>query len=195
MRVGDFGLATRHRVDETEAAEEEEQGVPTKYEAIEDISSLLGGSRHESQTSEMSAGESMTGGVGTTFYRAPEQEHTLTRKKSESTYGTPSDIFSLGVILFEMFYSPFSTYMERAETLTTLRGDHASSNERSSERSTSSNGNANAGPLAWREQASQRFPDSFLKSAPDNAQRMILLCLDRTPSRRPSAEALLAVRP
>jgi serine/threonine protein kinase len=80
------------------------------YEAIEDISSLLGGLKQtESQTSGLSAGESMTGGVGTTFYIAPEQQHALTKRKSESAYGVQADIFSLGVILFEMFHPPFET--------------------------------------------------------------------------------------
>lgn len=80
------------------------------YDAIEDISGLLGRSKYtESQTSGLSAGESMTGGVGTTFYIAPEQEHSLAKSKSESAYGVQADIFSLGVILFEMFHPPFET--------------------------------------------------------------------------------------
>lgn len=112
IRLGDFGLATRHKVNaagDLEIEEETEAGVI--YEAIEDISGLLGGSRHsETQDSALSAvGESMTGGVGTTFYRAPEQEHALTKQKGDSAYGVQADLFSLGVILFEMFHPPFET--------------------------------------------------------------------------------------
>lgn len=53
--------------------------------------------------------EGLTGGVGTTFYRAPEQEGRNTRNKRENTYGVEADIFSLGIILFEMFHRPFDT--------------------------------------------------------------------------------------
>lgn len=112
IRLGDFGLATRHRVEATASleADEHDSEYNKVYDAIEDISGLLGGSKHtESQTSGLSAGESMTGGVGTTFYIAPEQERALTRRKSDSAYGVQADIFSLGVILFEMFHPPFET--------------------------------------------------------------------------------------
>lgn len=79
--------------------------------------------------------------------------------------------------------------MERAETLTKLRGDTVSSDD-------SAKGKidwASDDPL-WQQQALRRFPASFVKSAPINAQRMILWCLERTPTRRPSAEELLTVR-
>jgi serine/threonine protein kinase len=55
----------------------------------------------------LSSGEAMTGGVGTTFYRAPEQE------RGESAYNVKADIFSLGVIIFEMFHPPFETVRSR----------------------------------------------------------------------------------
>lgn len=109
IRLGDFGLATRHRVNAAKDSEieEDESEAVIMYDAIEDISGLLGGSRH-TETQD-SAAESMTGGVGTTFYRAPEQEYALTRAKGESAYGVQADVFSLGVILFEMFHPPFDT--------------------------------------------------------------------------------------
>ena len=89
---------------------EQDSEADAVYDAIEDISGLLGGPRHaESQTSGMSAGESITGGVGTTFYRAPEQEHALMKPRSESAYDVQADIYSLGVVLFEMFHPPFET--------------------------------------------------------------------------------------
>ena len=111
IRLGDFGLATR-RVEAAGSVEiyEHDSEYNKIYDAIEDISGLLGRSKHtESQTSGLSAGESMTGGVGTTFYIAPEQQHSLMKRKSESAYGVQADIFSLGVILFEMFHPPFET--------------------------------------------------------------------------------------
>ena len=111
IRLGDFGLATRHRVNAAGELEIEDEGseAGAVYGAIEDISGLLGGSRHTETQDSLSAGESLTGGVGTTFYRAPEQERALIKHKGESAYGVQADIFSFGIILFEMFHPPFET--------------------------------------------------------------------------------------
>ena len=94
------------------------------YDAIEDISPLMVTSPHSSvvrDPHQSSAGESMTGGVGTTFYRAPEQEgRQFLNKKggSDGSYNVRADIFSLGVILFEMFFPPFDTVRgEKARAL------------------------------------------------------------------------------
>ena len=55
----------------------------------------------------------MTGGVGTTFYRAPEQEGLpVSGKRSDNTYNLQADIYSLGIIIFEMFHPPFETVSE-----------------------------------------------------------------------------------
>ena len=52
----------------------------------------------------------MTGGVGTTFYRAPEQEgYSGSGKKGDNSYNLQADIYSLGIIIFEMFHPPFET--------------------------------------------------------------------------------------
>lgn len=65
----------------------------------------------------------ITGGVGTRFYCAPEQERqSVNQTKGRNNYDTKADIFSLGIVLFEMFHCPFVTLMERAETLEKLRG-------------------------------------------------------------------------
>ena len=121
--MGDFGLATRHKdgkhkpefkVEEVESAQ-----VGLIYDAIDDISKLLGGgsssAQHPvSQVSHSTAGgESLTGGVGTTFYRAPEQEgFHASGKKGDNTYNLQADIFSLGIVIFEMFHPPFETVSE-----------------------------------------------------------------------------------
>ncbi|KAJ1917579.1 hypothetical protein H4219_003142, partial [Mycoemilia scoparia] len=56
-----------------------------------------------------------TSNVGTVTYAAPEQ------LSSESTeYDEKADIYSLGIILFELYY-PFHTQMERVQTLKELR--------------------------------------------------------------------------
>lgn len=55
----------------------------------------------------------LTGGVGTTIYASPEQ-------LSGAQYSFMSDMYSIGLILFEMF-QPFYTSMERTKTLIDLR--------------------------------------------------------------------------
>ncbi|XP_044303243.1 eukaryotic translation initiation factor 2-alpha kinase 3 isoform X1 [Varanus komodoensis] len=54
-----------------------------------------------------------TGQVGTKLYMSPEQVY-------GNTYSHKIDIFSLGLILFELLY-PFSTQMERVRTLAEVR--------------------------------------------------------------------------
>lgn len=97
--------------------------------------------------------------VGTKFYRAPEQEGTVT--SSTSGYGVKADIYSLGIIIFEMFHPAFQTYMERAYALSHLSA----------------------------KAVSERFPADFQKS--ENIKSMITWCLERDPSRRPTAEQIL----
>jgi serine/threonine protein kinase len=77
--------------------------------------------------------------------------------------------------------------MERAEILTTLRGDHASS-----AKATTNHGNAEKNREQKRVRFDERFPPSFA-SAPENVKNIILWCLERDPSKRPSAEELLSV--
>uniref|UniRef100_A0A3Q3XLX9 Eukaryotic translation initiation factor 2-alpha kinase 3 n=1 Tax=Mola mola TaxID=94237 RepID=A0A3Q3XLX9_MOLML len=57
-----------------------------------------------------------TGQVGTKLYMSPEQ-------LSGNSYSHKVDIYSLGLILFELLY-PFSTQMERVRTLTEVRALH-----------------------------------------------------------------------
>ena len=125
--------------------------------------------------------DSLTGGVGTTFYRAPEQEGGERRQKGDRAYDVQADIFSLGVVLFEIFHPPFVTYMERAQVLTTLRGEGASTQTF----------NPNDDNSAWKEVAEQRFPRPFIESTPHDAQKLILWCLQRDPTKRPTAEEIL----
>lgn len=60
----------------------------------------------------------ITAGVGTAFYRAPEQE------REGQRYNQKADLFSLGILFFEMWSPPFTTLMERAQALTGLRERH-----------------------------------------------------------------------
>jgi translation initiation factor 2-alpha kinase 4 len=98
------------KIEETDFESAEVSAI---YDAIEDIGNLLGGSAQSTSiVSQSTVGESMTGGVGTTFYRAPEQEGTQSNSKGlkgDGSYNVQADIYSLGIILFEMFHPPFDT--------------------------------------------------------------------------------------
>ena len=169
VKLGDFGLATTHQT----KAEVDEKDIQSEaenlYDGIDDIKRLMGEpavpTTEISGTGASVTHESMTGGVGTTFYRAPEQEGQAASSKGDSSYTVQADLFSLGVVLFEMFSPPFSTYMERAELLTALRGDHAMSHlakERSSKDQTMD---------SFNKQKVERFPSSFVEQNPANVQR------------------------
>lgn len=60
---------------------------------------------------------SLTGQVGTALYTAPE----LSSKAAKAIYNQKVDIYSLGIILFEMCYKPLDTGMERVKVLLNLR--------------------------------------------------------------------------
>lgn len=170
--LGDFGLATRrHEKSNNKITETEYPEMDAIYNAVEGMGALLGENSvlTHSIKSHASAGmESMTGGVGTTFYRAPEQEGMMSSTKGikgDTSYGVKADIYSLGIMIFEMFCPAFATYMERSETLNRLRSGTPD----------------------------ERFPAAFTTSAPPNAKEIIIWCLERDPTKRPSAEELLKV--
>lgn len=60
---------------------------------------------------------SLTGQVGTALYVAPE----LSTKAAKAIYNQKVDIYSLGIIFFEMCYKPLNTGMERVKVLLNLR--------------------------------------------------------------------------
>lgn len=140
IKIGDFGLATslsrgkNHENGELISStsdllddENKTQGLLVNQLCGDDISISAGGvsgvdfSRYaiDRDTSTMGDGstaqyavDSLTGGVGTALYSAPEQA--VTRKYSSAaglSYDSKADMFSLGVILFEMSWKPFSTGM------------------------------------------------------------------------------------
>nr|XP_053628943.1 eIF-2-alpha kinase GCN2-like isoform X2 [Cherax quadricarinatus] len=91
VKIGDFGLATAAIKAKTTG------GLITKGD-VEESSAL-------------------TGQVGTTFYIAPE----ITKAIGKVSYTSKVDIYSLGVIFFEMVYPPLTTGMERVKVLSDLR--------------------------------------------------------------------------
>uniref|UniRef100_A0A336LN81 non-specific serine/threonine protein kinase n=1 Tax=Culicoides sonorensis TaxID=179676 RepID=A0A336LN81_CULSO len=91
VKIGDFGLAT------------------TSVLALQDTTTT-----HSSHANS----SSLTGKVGTALYVAPELATTVA---SKSTYNQKVDIYSLGIILFEMCSPPLSTGMERVKTILAIR--------------------------------------------------------------------------
>lgn len=73
------------------------------------------GSGH-SYTFSQNIGDYLTGRVGTSLYVAPELE-----KAGKFFYNKKVDIYSLGIIFFEMCHGRFETRMERIQTLINLR--------------------------------------------------------------------------
>ena len=64
----------------------------------------------------MKGGDLLSCGIGTRHYISPEQ-------LTQNIYNHKSDMYSLGIIIFEMFY-PFSTYMEREQALRKIYEKH-----------------------------------------------------------------------
>lgn len=58
---------------------------------------------------------SLSGGIGTALYSAPEQLRS-------TAYGKQVDIYSLGILFLEVFNVPCSTRMEFARLVETVRG-------------------------------------------------------------------------
>uniref|UniRef100_W8B1Y4 non-specific serine/threonine protein kinase n=1 Tax=Ceratitis capitata TaxID=7213 RepID=W8B1Y4_CERCA len=96
IKIGDFGLAT------------------TSFLALQSQQDQT--AQHSTQVASIEDGTG-TGKVGTTLYVAPE----LTGNASKSTYSIKVDMYTLGVILFEMAHQPFTTGMERVQTIMDLR--------------------------------------------------------------------------
>lgn len=93
VKIGDFGLATT-------------SVLALQHQQIE-----------VSKSQNQNLVESHTGQVGTALYVAPELEGNA----SKSTYNQKVDLYSLGIIFFEMITPPFETAMERIMTIKALR--------------------------------------------------------------------------
>ncbi|XP_074036650.1 eukaryotic translation initiation factor 2 alpha kinase Gcn2 isoform X2 [Leptinotarsa decemlineata] len=95
VKIGDFGLATTSII--SKPTENTSSNSPEKVDK------------------EDTADESKTGYVGTALYAAPEIS------SKTKIYNEKVDIYSLGIILFEMCYRSINTGMERIEILKALR--------------------------------------------------------------------------
>eukprot|EP00557_Chaetoceros_sp_GSL56_P001869 CAMPEP_0176491038 /NCGR_PEP_ID=MMETSP0200_2-20121128/8206_1 /TAXON_ID=947934 /ORGANISM="Chaetoceros sp., Strain GSL56" /LENGTH=954 /DNA_ID=CAMNT_0017888415 /DNA_START=105 /DNA_END=2967 /DNA_ORIENTATION=+ len=183
IRLGDFGLATtRTKKSELSPSNASSYNLidSSVYTGVAKLSS-------ESVGPPDQTNDTITGGVGTTFYIAPEQACRSQSKGKD--YDMTADIFSLGIVIFEIFH-PFSTRMERATILQNLRGD----DQQCSTKPTSTEhdiAKAIVDTDEWKIQATKRFPKTFCETAPPEIQKLIMWCLERSPNKRPSAEQLL----
>lgn len=113
VKISDFGLATTTVL--------VQQQLSKMYYSKVDDESLQTGSATKTASSSQTGSFSQTGHVGTGLYVAPE----LARAASKSLYSRECDIFSFGIILFEMFHPPFNTRMERYDVVGKVRQNPA----------------------------------------------------------------------
>ncbi|NXG48007.1 E2AK4 kinase, partial [Psilopogon haemacephalus] len=95
VKIGDFGLATDHPANAVVSKQEE---------------------NHSDSSAMSDPSGNLTGMVGTALYVSPEVQGS-----TKSTYNQKVDLFSLGIIFFEMSYHPMSTASERIFVLGQLR--------------------------------------------------------------------------
>ncbi|KAG5896432.1 hypothetical protein JTB14_022511 [Gonioctena quinquepunctata] len=136
VKIGDFGLATT--------------SIKSKQNEY-----MISKSALESEKDD-TVDESKTGLVGTALYVAPEISTT-----SKVVYSQKVDIYSLGIILFEMCYKPLDTSMERIKILTKLRLKEIV------------------------------FPEDFIEKQNEKQQLLIRWLLDHEISKRPTSQELL----
>ncbi|KAG7226180.1 hypothetical protein INR49_014275 [Caranx melampygus] len=136
VKIGDFGLATDHPANVAAG----------KFEVEESGSAL---------TKPDPTGN-MTGMVGTALYVSPEVEG-----NTKATYNQKVDLFSLGIILFEMSYRPMTTGAERISVLSQLRVE----------------------PI--------NFPEDFTVNERGKQRKVIQWLLNHDPALRPTTQELL----
>ncbi|KAF9539118.1 Eukaryotic translation initiation factor 2-alpha kinase [Mortierella hygrophila] len=115
-KIGDFGLVTDQEGGATMGKEESQDtsSIPSSSQASSSDRPLM---RRQSSaaTSGSRSSRTRTTAVGTVTYASPEQ-----LARPNLGYDQKADIYSLGIIFFEL-YHPFSTLMERHAVLRTLR--------------------------------------------------------------------------
>ncbi|XP_016144906.1 eIF-2-alpha kinase GCN2 [Sinocyclocheilus grahami] len=137
VKIGDFGLATDHPAN-----------VAAGKLEVEDSNSGF--------DPKPDPTDNMTGMVGTALYVGPEVQG-----NTKATYNQKVDLFSLGIILFEMSYRPMSTASERIFVLSQLRKE------------------------------SINFPEDFNENESEMQTKVISWLLTHDPALRPTAVELL----
>ncbi|XP_044127594.1 LOW QUALITY PROTEIN: eIF-2-alpha kinase GCN2 [Bufo gargarizans] len=135
VKIGDFGLATDHPAYKTESTQDEDQSR---------------------DCAKVDPEGKLTGMVGTALYVSPEVQG-----NAKASYNQKVDLFSLGIILFEMSYRPMDTSSERISVLSMLR------------------------------QPSIVFPNDFEKPETEKQRKVITWLLNHDPAARPTAMELL----
>ncbi|KAM6961283.1 eIF-2-alpha kinase GCN2 [Aplochiton taeniatus] len=137
VKIGDFGLATDHP-----------SNVAASQPEVEDSGA--------GAVPKPDPAGNMTGMVGTALYVSPEVQGT-----TKATYNQKVDLFSLGIILFEMSYRPMSTGAERISVLGKLRTEELD------------------------------FPEDFVEYEKGTQRKVIGWLLNHDPALRPTAQELL----
>ena len=141
IKIGDFGLATI-------------LGGKQQQAALDNVT--VAESVDESHTNT-TADDGLTGQIGTALYIAPE----ISQSSRTSYYTQKVDMYSLGVIFFEMCYNPLQTGMERIKVLTDLRSPAV------------------------------KFPADFDGALLMQQSHILRMLLDHDPTRRPNSAGLL----
>uniref|UniRef100_A0A8D0R3H1 eIF-2-alpha kinase GCN2 n=2 Tax=Sus scrofa TaxID=9823 RepID=A0A8D0R3H1_PIG len=135
VKIGDFGLATDHLAFAADGKQDDTSDHLMKSDP----------SGH------------LTGMVGTALYVSPEVQGS-----TKSAYNQKVDLFSLGIIFFEMSYHPMVTASERIFVLNQLR-----------------------------DPTSPKFPDDFDDGEHTKQKSVISWLLNHDPAKRPTATELL----
>ncbi|DAZ95392.1 TPA: hypothetical protein N0F65_001050 [Lagenidium giganteum] len=117
IKLGDFGLsryAANVNVNAAVVSSVTEEHTQVTMTRMNQLNGPLSISRWTKSVSAMSENGEVTAGVGTYLYASPEQ---VAGKK----YNARTDMYSLGMILFELCHEPFTTTMERYVTLRNAR--------------------------------------------------------------------------
>ncbi|XP_061166164.1 eIF-2-alpha kinase GCN2-like [Saccostrea echinata] len=104
VKIGDFGLATTSIINKSNILDVKMLTLSATEETMESYSETTGDG-------------SLTGKVGTALYVSPE----MMTGASKIVYSQKVDLYSLGIIFFEMCYKPLATGMERVKILGNLR--------------------------------------------------------------------------
>ncbi|XP_074184019.1 eIF-2-alpha kinase GCN2 isoform X3 [Rhinolophus sinicus] len=136
VKIGDFGLATDHLTFAADGKQDDMSG---------------------DRLIKSDPSDNLTGMVGTALYVSPEVQGS-----TKSAYNQKVDLFSLGIIFFEMSYHPMVTASERIFVLTQLR-----------------------------DPTSPKFPEDFDDGEHTKQKSVISWLLNHDPAKRPTATELL----
>jgi translation initiation factor 2-alpha kinase 4 len=127
VKIGDLGLATKNSRTHHHHHHQQHQNQHhhSNYSSFTREETINGNHQDHDATSQT---PTKSNDVGTYFYMAPEMRRSSStgnnhKKHPSSSYDERVDIYSLGVVLVELFHSPFGTGMERAKVLGDLMGN------------------------------------------------------------------------